>query len=74
MPTDIVTLVSESPIRINLLFLSLGGFFIVVEALMYFNCLACAYLDFNFDGQNSPDLILIYFPKFPSCLLFLLCT
>ena len=25
---------------------------------MYFNCLACAYLGFNFGGQNSPDLIL----------------
>lgn len=58
MPTNFVTLASESPIRINLLLLSLEGFFIVTEALMYFNCLACAYLGFNFDGQNSPDLIL----------------
>lgn len=74
MPTDFVALASESPIKINVLLLSLGGFFLVTEALMYLNCLACAYLDFNFDGQNSPDFILIYFPKFPSSLLFLLCT
>lgn len=48
----------RNPIRINLLLFSLEGFFIVTEALMYFNCLACAYLGFNSDGQNSPDLIL----------------
>ena len=57
VPTNFVALASKIPIRIDLLLLSLEDFFTVTEALMYFNCLTCDYLVFNFDGQNSENLL-----------------
>lgn len=55
------------PLAVDLWFLP-QYFFIVADTLMAFDNQICAYLDFDFDGQNNAFIVLIYFPKSPRCL------
>ena len=69
MPTTFAALAANRPLATHLLFLSQKDFFILIVAdtLMAFNSLTCTYLDFDFDGQNSPNFS-SYFPKLSSGL------